>query len=251
MLPRAFTSLHKLYTRLQELALFIPMLLLTIGVYAFIRIADEVFEGDTEHFDKWMLRAMRRPNDLATPIGPGWVQEAGRDLTALGGVIVLVLVILTVSGYLWLRKKHHAMWFTLITSFTGMILAGILKRSFERPRPDIVPHLSIVNTTSFPSGHSMLSAVVYLTLGLLLSRTATDHATRFYPVVVAIVLTFLVGLSRVYMGVHYPTDVMAGWLAGGVWALLCWTIAKYLQDRGQVEPPDDETPDAMQSSVKP
>ena len=240
MITTFLTHARSLYTRLQEMALFLPLLLLSFGVWAFIQIADEVFEGDTEHFDKWALRTMRKPNDLATPIGPGWMQEMGRDLTALGGVIVLVLVILGVAGYLWLRKKHHAMWLTLGASFGGMILAGILKRSFERPRPDIVPHLSIVATTSFPSGHSMLSATVYLTLGLLLARTATDRATRFYPIIVAVVLTFLVGLSRVYMGVHYPTDVMAGWTAGGVWAVFCWMIAKYLQHRGQIEEPDEE-----------
>ena len=242
MIPRLLARLRSLYNRLQEMALFLPLLLLTIGVWTFIQIADEVFEGDTEHFDNWALRIMRRPDDIATPIGPSWMQEMGRDLTALGGIIVLVLVILGVAGFLWLRKKHHAMWLTLGASFGGMILAGILKRSFERPRPDIVPHLSIVATTSFPSGHSMLSATVYLTLGLLLARTATDRATRFYPILVAVVLTFLVGLSRVYMGVHYPTDVMAGWTAGGVWAVFCWMIARYLQRRGQVEQADDDGP---------
>lgn len=223
--------------RVQEMALFLPLLLLTAGVWAFILIADEVAEGDTHAFDVWLLKSLRKPDGQLW--GPPWLHEMGRDLTAMGGVIMLVLVILAVAGYLHLRRKHHAMWLALVTSGTGMLLAGLLKRSFARPRPDVVEHHSIVHTSSFPSGHSMMSAVVYLTLGLLLARTATDRATRFYPLLVAIVVTFLVGASRVYLGVHYPTDVMAGWTAGGCWALACWTVARHLQRRGTVEPPDD------------
>lgn len=240
MIRKFFAHAAALYNRLQEMALFLPLLLLTGGVWLFIHIADEVSEGDTEKFDIWLLKALRKPDGELW--GPPWLNEMGRDLTAMGGVIMLVLVIIAVTGYLHLRHKYHAMWLALIASGTGMILAGLLKRSFARPRPDIVEHHSIVHTSSFPSGHSMLSAVVYLTLGLLLARTATDRATRFYPLIVAIVIVFLVGVSRVYLGVHYPTDVMAGWTAGGCWALLCWSVAKFLQQRGKVESPDDETP---------
>jgi undecaprenyl-diphosphatase len=123
----------------------------------------------------------------------------------------------------------------LVATFGGLILSSLLKGLFERPRPQLVPHLSHVYTTSFPSGHSMLSAVVYLTLGTLLARLVQHRYLKIYFLVLALLLTFLVGLSRVYMGVHYPTDVLAGWTAGLAWASVCWLAARYLQQRGKVE----------------
>jgi undecaprenyl-diphosphatase len=238
MIGRLFTFTLSTYNRLQELALFLPLLLLSAGIWLFIEIADEVTEGDTEKFDIWVLKALRKPDGSLW--GPGYIQEAGRDLTALGGVIVLVLVISAVAGYMHLRKKYHAMWLTLGASLSGIVFAGLLKYFFSRERPDIVEHGSIVHTSSFPSGHSLLSAVVYLTLALLLARTGTSWRLRYFPLLVAVVITFLVGVSRIYLGVHYPTDVMAGWTAGGCWALACWTVAKFLQQRGKVEQPDDD-----------
>jgi undecaprenyl-diphosphatase len=127
------------------------------------------------------------------------------------------------------------MWLVLIATLGGFVLSSILKHSYHRPRPNLVVHLSAVYTTSFPSGHSMLSAVVYMTLGTLLANFVTERRVKFYFVSVAMVLTFLVGVSRVFMGVHYPTDVLAGWSAGLAWALLCWMAARYLQRRGAVE----------------
>ena len=114
------------------------------------------------------------------------------------------------------------------------LASSILKAAFDRPRPN-VDHYSYVVTSSFPSGHSMMSAVVYLTLGSLLTRVLPARGVKIYLIVVALLLTLLVGLSRVYMGVHYPTDVLAGWTAGLVWAMLCWLAARYLQKRGTIE----------------
>ena len=110
-----------------------------------------------------------------------------------------------------------------------------MKWVFSRPRPDLVPHGAEVYTASFPSGHSMMSAVVYLTLGALLARTQSDRSVKTYVLAMAVVLTVLVGTSRVYLGVHWPTDVLAGWALGGAWALVCWSAMTWLQSRGQVE----------------
>ena len=117
----------------------------------------------------------------------------------------------------------------------GLLVSTLLKAGYNRPRPDLVPHLSMVFTSSFPSGHSMLSAIVFLTLGSLLGRFVHEWRLKAYFLVVSLTLTFLVGVSRVYLGVHYPTDVLAGWTAGLAWALVCSLVARYLQRRGAVE----------------
>jgi len=208
-----------------------------------------VLEGDTQHFDEWAIRSLRRADDPATPIGPGWLHEVGRDATALGGMFVLTMVTLAVGGYLAIVRKFHAMLLVLGTTFGGLVLSTILKNSFNRQRPSIVPHLSTVYTSSFPSGHSMLSAIVYLTLGVMLSRLVPNRAAKIYFLLVAMGLTLLVGVSRVYMGVHYPTDVLAGWTAGCVWATICYLIARALQKRGKVERDVDE-PGGVEAKVE-
>jgi undecaprenyl-diphosphatase len=151
---------------------------------------------------------------------------------------VLVLVTLAVLGFLLLARKYHALLLLLGATLGGLLLNILLKSYYERPRPTVVPHLSDVRTPSFPSGHSMLSAVVYLTLGAMLARLVERRRLKLYFVAVALLLAFLVGVSRVYLGVHYPTDVLAGWAIGLAWAVLCWLVTQYLQRRGAVEKPE-------------
>ena len=218
----------------------IASLLVVAGAWVFIAIADEVKEGGTQRFDEWAVRALRRPDNPAIPIGPKWLPEVGRDLTALGGVAVLTLIILAVVGFLLLQEKRRLMWLVLGATVSGLLLSSALKHIFDRPRPGLVPHLSDVYTTSFPSGHSMLSAIAYLTLGSLMAHSVQKRSIKFYFVAVALMLTFLVGVSRVYMGVHFPTDVLAGWSAGLAWALLWWLVAQYLQRIGAVEREEPE-----------
>lgn len=212
------------------------------GTWVFIEIADEVLEGETGAFDEWLLRALRRPGDLATPLGPPWLQEIGRDATALGGLGWLLFFTLVIAGYLWLEGKHRLAWFLLAATLSGVAVSHLLKLAFARPRPSVVPHLSHVMTSSFPSGHSMLSAVVYLTLGALVAAAVPERRLKVYVLLVAVLVTLVVGASRVYLGVHYPTDVLAGWLAGLVWALVCWLAARWLQQRGKIEREEDSTP---------
>lgn len=216
-------------------AVLVAALLIVLAIWAFIAIADAVKEGHTQRFDDWAIRALRKPNDPSETIGPSWMQEAARDVTALGGVVVLTLVTCAVAGYLWLRERYHALWLVLVATVGGQLLSTALKHVFHRPRPELVAHLSRVYTTSFPSGHSMLSAVVYLTLGTLLASFVDERRLKFYFVSVAMFLTLIVGISRVFMGVHYPTDVLAGWSAGLAWALVCWLVSVRLQRQGAVE----------------
>jgi len=218
-----------------DLIVLTAALVAALGIWAFIGIADAVREGETQSFDERILKALRDPTDPSKPLGPAWLGEVGRDLTALGGVAVVSLVTASVVGFLLITRHYGAMLLLLSATLGGLLLSTLLKHSFDRPRPQVVPHLSYVNTSSFPSGHSMLSAVVYLTLGSLLARLVQRRVLKLYFVGVALVLTGLTGLSRVYMGVHYPTDVLAGWSAGLVWALVCWLAARWLQSRRAVE----------------
>lgn len=223
------------WLRWLEIKILLGVLIVVGGTWGFIELADKVKDGDTQRFDDWAIRALRHANNPAVPIGPEWMHEIGRDLTALGGIAVLTLAILAVVGFLFLERKYGVIYLVLIASTGALLISTLTKELFHRNRPELVPHLSQVMTTSFPSGHSMLSAAVYLTLGALLARTVSDLRTKVYLMVAPLILTFLVGLSRVYMGVHYPTDVLAGWTAGIVWAALCWLATRYLQRHGKVE----------------
>lgn len=217
----------------------LPLLLAIVGLagstWAFLELAGEVLEGETLAFDKRLLLALRNPADLSDPLGPGWLEEMGRDFTALGGTGVLVLLGASVIGYLLLRGRHRTALFTAAALTSGWLLSSLLKLGFDRPRPDLVPHGSIVYTTSFPSGHSMMAAVTYLTLAIMLARVHPHYRLKAYLLLIAILLTVLVGISRVYLGVHWPSDVLAGWTAGAAWASLCWLAARALQRRGRIE----------------
>ncbi len=214
---------------------------LLAGVWGFIEVADKVSEGRFQHFDERVLLALRKSTNLSEPVGPHWVQEIGRDATALGGIGWLVFFTLTVAGYLWLDRKRHMAMFLLAASVSGVVLSFGLKAVFDRPRPTVVPHLSYVASSSFPSAHSMMSAIVYVTLGSLLTTVVARRRLKAYILGVALALSFIVGISRVYLGVHYPTDVIAGWMAGLSWALVCWLAARWLQRHGEVEEADEPT----------
>lgn len=219
----------------REIAMLVVMALGAACLWFFVVLAEEVVEGDTHRIDRAVLLALRNPGDLSDPIGPGWVEELGRDFTALGGVGLLTMITLAVAGYLWLARKHGAMVLVLVSVGGGQLLSTLLKQGFDRSRPDLVSHESIVYTASFPSGHSMMAAVTYLTLGALLARVEERRRVKIYLITLAITVTVLVGISRVYLGVHWPTDVLAGWAAGATWAALCWLAAVLLQRRGAVE----------------
>ncbi len=232
MSPMKYAFRHPLlyrftrYFRGREPIVLFGILLVVLLSWGFIELAGEVIEGDTASFDQWAVRSLRQPDNLALPIGPPWMAEVGRDLTGLGGVAVLLLFIFGSAGFLAINRAYRMLVLLLVSTLGGIIASSLMKQWFMRPRPDIVPHLSEVYTSSFPSGHSMMSAVVYLTLATLLTTVVRHFWVRVYVIGAAVVLTVLVGLSRIYMGVHYPTDVLAGWAAGLVWALSCWLISK-------------------------
>lgn len=199
-------------------------------------VAEEVMEGDTHKFDMAVLMAFRTAGDPSDLIGPEWLEEMVRDVTALGSYVFIIIVVSAVVGYLALIRKFALSAVMLMSVLGGILISNLLKHGFDRPRPDL-EHAAQVFSPSFPSGHATLSAVTFLTLGGLLTRVNVAWVVKAYFLAVAILLTVLVGSSRVYLGVHYPSDVVAGWCIGSAWALLCWTAAVWLQARGSVELP--------------
>lgn len=211
----------------------VPVLLLLIAgsLWGFIELADEVEDQETHHFDERILLLMRVAGDPSDPIGPRWLEEMMRDLTALGGVAVLGLLTAAVTGFLLFLGKHRLALIAPVAVGGGMLLTYFLKAGYDRPRPDLVPHGAFVSNASFPSGHAMMAAVVYLTLGVLLARSLPRQALRVYVIGVSAGIAILVGITRVYLGVHWPTDVLAGWTLGSAWALCCWLLVIRLTPR--------------------
>jgi undecaprenyl-diphosphatase len=222
-------------TAARELEALLAILVVALSLWAFVEIADEVVEGDSHAVDRRILLSLRTAGDPSDPIGPRWFEEMMRDFTALGGTGVLAIVMLLTAGALLLARKPAAAASLVVAVVAGFTLSFALKQGFDRPRPDLVPHGTFVYTRSFPSGHSMLSTLTYLTLAAMLSRQTPRRQLKAYFFAAAILMSTLIGFSRVYLGVHWPTDVAAGWAAGTFWALSCWLVTRKLQRTGQVE----------------
>ena len=207
-------------------------LVICVGLWGFTKLASEVAQGDTRAFDHAILVALRVHDEPGRLRGPAWVGGAVRDVTALGGETLLTLFTVAVCCYLSLARRPDLSLFAAASVIGGAALMYLLKWLFARPRPDLVPHiLTVVSSGSFPSGHAMLSAVVYLTLGGIVAEVVPRHALKVYVLSVAIFLTVLIGSTRVLLGVHYPTDVLAGWAAGFLWAFGCRTLVRLIRDR--------------------
>lgn len=233
---RAFRAID--WLGLHHLSILLAVVVLCGGAWVFIEIADEVTENESQGIDTRVMLMLRSAGDPADPLGPEWVEDMGRDITALGSFGVLTLITLAVLGYLLFRHSYRSALLTFVAVVGGVLLSTLLKNVFDRPRPDIVPHEALVHTASFPSGHSMLAAVTYLTLAALLAQLHERKRMKAYLLLVALIVVLLVGISRVYLGVHWPTDVLAGWTAGAAWAALVWLVSEWLHRHGMIDDRD-------------
>ncbi|MER9346214.1 phosphatase PAP2 family protein [Mesorhizobium sp. M0239] len=225
-----------------EFPVLLAGLVIAAGLWGFEELM-EMARATTPHaFDTEILLAFRQAGRPDSPVGPLWLQGAMRDITSLGSGSVLVLIVTAVIVYLLLIRRPATALFIFVAVAGGQVLSSLLKAGIDRPRPELVSHLVNETTLSFPSGHAMLSAVTYLTLGALAARFLPGRMTKIYVLSLAVLTTLLVGISRIYLGVHWPSDVLAGWCAGFVWAMLCWLAARAWQ-RWRGQHPDGETGD--------
>ncbi len=222
-----------------ELLMLVALLIVVLGTWAFIQLAGEVVSGSTQNFDEWAVQSFREAVLRRVHAPAELVDQMFTDISALGGPTVILMMTLAMLGFLLWDRRYNALLLMIMATVGGVALTWLLKEAIDRSRPNL-PHLTVVAMSSFPSGHSILSAVIYPTLGTLLARVVPRKRLKIYFMLVALTLSFLVGVSRIYLRVHYPTDVLAGWAAGLAWAAFCWTIAKYLQRRGALEGGEDE-----------
>lgn len=230
ILQHPFVKRHlsvKTVLRALRQPLFLTAVAVSLALWGFAELADAVDEHGTQKFDETILSALREPGHPDQLIGPAWFEQSLRDITALGGVTVLTLITIIVCFYLTLSRRHDLSLFTCLAVIGGTVVTFALKDFFDRPRPQLVPHILVeVSSWSFPSGHAMGSAIVYLTLGAMLTESAPNWRLKAYVMGVAVVLTLLVGATRVFLGVHYPTDVLAGWALGFAWAYGCRSVVR-------------------------
>lgn len=218
-------TISTLYDRI-EFPVLLAGIIVAGGLWGFVELMEVARDSAPHSFDTQILLAFREAGDPSNPIGSPRFEGAVRDITALGSAAVLTLITAATIIYFLLIRRWTTALFVLVAVGGGQILSALLKFGIDRPRPDLVSRLAVETSLSFPSGHAMLSAVTYLTLGTLAARFLPGHITKIYVFVLAVLLTLMVGVSRLYLGVHWPSDVLAGWCAGFAWAMLCWLAAR-------------------------
>lgn len=215
------TALGRVRDRLSG-AVIATFLAGSLAIWGFLTLAGEMREGETRAIDERLMLLMREAGDPNDPLGPRWLEEAMRDVTAFGGFTVLTLVTIVVVVTLMLARRWREALGMATVALGAELTSDLLKLVYARPRPDLVPHGSYVYSNSFPSGHSTVSVAIYFTLAALLAAGAVRPNSLRMIYTVAGFVVLLIGVSRVYLGVHWPTDVAAGWALGSIWALIGW-----------------------------
>ncbi len=209
----------------------VAQLLMAASFALFAAIAVAVLAGETQGLDDKVLIALRDAGDVLRPVGPRWFEEIMRAFTALGTGMSLTAVVLLGIAWFHFRGDRLSMGMLALVGAGGFLINTALKLLFDRPRPSVLPMLSDSDPWSFPSGHAMMTLAIFLALAVLIGDSVRGKWMRSTLVTAAVTISAFVGFSRMYLGVHYPSDVLAGWLAGTAWLSACWLIARRMKER--------------------
>lgn len=196
---------------------------LALAGVLFIGLWSEIAEGEAAAIDTAILLLFRNPGDLNQMIGPPWLRQTMIDITTLGSSTVLTLIVIGSTGFMLVKHAYRIAALIVGATISGSVIVSVLKGFLERPRPTLVDHLVAETSMSFPSGHAANSAIVYLTIAVLFMRIEPKLSTRLFVLAASIMIVTAIGVSRVALGVHWPSDVLAGWLFGTGWACF-WAL---------------------------
>lgn len=196
-------------------------------ILLFVLLAAAVSLHLSMGFDRAIILSLRDSTNIARPLGPDWLPETMRDITSLGSVVVALGFAAVLSGYLLLSGYRGAAALLFGSALGALVLNDLLKFAIDRPRPDAILQTARVFTSGFPSGHATLSCVTYLSAAALLGQ----RRARTYLMIIAILVAALIGFSRIYLGVHFPTDILGGWCIGAAWVCCCYPAIRALRPR--------------------
>ncbi len=231
-----------------ELGALAALFIAGLGVSLFLWIADEMREEGPHGIDERVLIFLRPGANPHDALGPAWLQRAATELTTLGGTTNLTLIVVIAIVFLLLHRRVASALLVLTAVLGGTGLSELIKALFGRDRPPLMYRAVASANASFPSGHAMLSTITYLTLGALLAQVMPGRRQKVFVFATAVVLALIIGASRVYLGVHWLTDVLAGWSLGAAWAMICWlaawSVRRFLRRHPTPvpEPPVEEQP---------
>ena len=232
-MPRAWLLDRVPWLRSADLRVIATLAAIGALIILFVKLGSEVAEHDVQQLDEAILLGLRASPD--DPLGPRWFEHAMAHLSALGSGAVTGLVTVIALGFLILARRPAYAALVAAAALGTWLFMWLLKDLYARPRPTVVTPIDPPASLSFPSGHSMVSVALYLTLAVVLARTLPARRLRVFVIVVGALLALLIGFTRVYLGVHYPSDVLGGWAVGLCWALVCGLGARGLARRGTVE----------------
>ncbi|AMJ63298.1 phosphatase PAP2 family protein [Bosea sp. PAMC 26642] len=214
-----------------------PRILIPLAAgLAFVGLALFIASGRSFAFDTSLVLLLRVTGDPSTPLGPPWLREAMRDVTALGSFVGLGMMTIAASLTLWLCRFHHLAIGLAVSVLAATAVSTGLKILVGRQRPDIVEHTALTFTASFPSGHAFLSAVTLLSIAGFIGLASQRKDITRLCMILAWTMIVLIGVSRIYLGVHWPTDVIAGWCLGIAWSSVA--IAWLGRKMAAAEPPN-------------
>lgn len=208
--------------RALEARTLIVIMAIAAALLAFLRLGDGVRAGRTLDIDRRIILALRDPAHPGQPRGSFWTRDILHDLTALGGVGVLTLTVVVATIFLWVngRRRHAAV--LLGTVGAATVVGELIRSSYHRARPDLLAYGDYFSESSFPSGHSNIATVVWMTLALIVASLERSRVGKVTAFAAGGFISLTAGAARVYFGVHWPSDVLGGWILGSSWALAAW-----------------------------